>query len=399
MTVAHIAFRYGLCNTGGAAIAATRLHQALLSRGIDSHYICIHQHESGVNVHVLPQGWRRVLFLILTKMTRCVWKFTLYRRSICLNLIPLFGLEKTLAKIKPDVVHVQWINNDVCSFAQLARLPYKMVFNLHDLYLVLPMGAHPDGDCRYMEGLDRENSSWLERSFYRRKGRLVQKKASAFIGPSEWACKIAGQSLIGKGIPSYAIPNIISGQFFGELPARKRNKKLVVLFGAYGGRRNGSKGFSDLESALAPLSEEQKGKCELRIFGEEAEPCETAGVKTTFLGNVTDADSLRAIYCSADVFAFPSRQETQGMTKVEAMLCGVPVIAFDRTACAEGIELGLSGWIVHDVKGFAEALIDAIQKFSTGELDVNRQRVAGSARRRFDCGIICGRVVKVYEAT
>ena len=397
MTVAHIAFRYGLCNTGGAAIAATRLHRALLLHGVNSHYVCVRQYESGVNVHVLPQGWRRVLFLMLTKITRCVWKFTPYRRSICLNLIPLFGLEKTLKKINPDIVHVQWINNDVCSLEQLARLPYKMVFNLHDLYLVLPMGAYPDGDCRYMEGLDRENSSWLERSVCRRKGRLIQKKARAFIGPSEWVCKVSGQSQIGKGVPSYSVPNIISEQFYEDLPARERNKKMIILFGAYGGRRNGSKGFSDLESAFALLPEEQKGKCELRIFGEEAEPCETAGVKTTFLGNVTDADSLRAIYCSADVFAFPSRQETQGMTKVEAMLCGVPVIAFDRTACAEGIELGLSGWIVHDVKGFAEALIDAIQKFSTGELDANRQKVADSACRRFNSAIARGRVIKVYE--
>ena len=141
MRVAHIAYQYGLNNTGGAAIASTRLHQALLAHGIDSHYVCVHAREVGENVHEMPQGWRRKIFLTLTKLLRGVWKFTPYRKSICLNLVPMFGLEKLLKEIKPDVVHVQWLNADVASYEQISKLPYPVVFNLHDLNLVLPEGG------------------------------------------------------------------------------------------------------------------------------------------------------------------------------------------------------------------------------------------------------------------
>ena len=51
-----IAFHYGQKNSGGAAIASTRLHLAYLANGIKSHYICVHQHEDGANVGRLLWG-------------------------------------------------------------------------------------------------------------------------------------------------------------------------------------------------------------------------------------------------------------------------------------------------------------------------------------------------------
>ena len=381
MRVVHIGFCYGLNNTGGAAIAATRLHLALLAHGVDSHYICVHQREPGVNVHELPRGWRRRAFLLLTKITRCMWRFTPYRKSICLNVIPLFGLEKTLAQIKPAIVHVQWLNADVYSFEQLAKLPYKMVFNLHDLYLLNFLKSDRTG---------------LERLLRRRKERLVQRKASAFIGPSNWVCKTVGQSQIGQGIPSYAISNITDECYFTKPLTRTRNEKFAILFGAYGGRRNGFKGFSDLESAMALLPDEVRRKCELRVFGEEAEPCEISGVSTWFLGEVTDSSMLREFYCAADVFAFPSVQETQGMTKVEAMLCGLPVVAFDRTACAEGISHQATGWIAETVSDFANGIEWFYRKWANGTLDNEREEVARASRELFNPDVILAKLIDVY---
>ena len=97
MKVVHIGFQDGLNNTGWAAIAATRLHLASLKAGVESHYVCVHQLEEGQNVHVLPRyGVARVAYSTLTKLMRCIWSFTSYRKSICLNFIPMFGLEKLL---------------------------------------------------------------------------------------------------------------------------------------------------------------------------------------------------------------------------------------------------------------------------------------------------------------
>ena len=47
-----------------------------------------------------------------------------------------------------------------------------------------------------------------------------------------------------------------------------------------------------------------------------------------FVGLVPN-DQIHSLYRSADVFAFPSWAETFGIPLVEAMACGVPVVAAD----------------------------------------------------------------------
>ena len=364
MKVAHIAYQYGLNNTGGAAIASTRLHQALLEHGVESHYVCVHAREAGMNVHEMPQGWRRKIFLTLTKLLRGVWKFTPYRKSICLNLVPMFGLENLLKEIKPDVVHVQWLNADVASYEQISKLPYPVVFNLHDLNLVLPEGGGHPTDNRYFEGVTRMNTNWLNLWLWRRKGRMIKRLNPTFIGPSKWVVETYAKSINGNGYPGYAISNIIDPVFKYIPELRKPHDKFVILFGAFGGRGNTYKGWHDLEAALALLPEEMKKNCEVHIFGESAEDTIVRGIPLKFLGSITDPIKMREIYHQADVFAFPSVQETQGMTKVEAMLCGLPVVAFDRTACAEGIEHGVTGWVANRIEDFTGGLVHFFERRS-----------------------------------
>lgn len=400
MTVAHIAFLYGEDDSGGAAIAATRLHKALLAAGVDSHYICAHQHEAGKNIHQLPHGLSRIIYRYLTKGLRCIWKLSSLRDSVCLNLIPMFGLEKILRNIKPDVIHVHWLNADVASFEQIAELSYKRVFNLHDLWVLNAIKPHPCGDRRFVAGFTTRNSSRLERFLFRRKRDMIRKSRPDFIGPSEWACHECEKSIIGRGCRTHVIPNVINPIFFKDTPVvRKRNEKFVILFGAYGGRWSPFKGFDDLCKAIELLSREVKETSELRIFGESAAETEIYGVPVSFLGTVHESSRLREIYLSADVFAFPSRQETQGMTKIEAMLCGLPVVAFDRSACAEGIEHGVTGWIAQNgnVAQFADGLSHYNQKWKSNDDSEMRKDVIRLTKRKFSTSVIISRLLKVYE--
>ena len=401
MRVAHIAFQYGLNNTGGAAIASTRLHQALLKSGVESHYICVYAREKGENVHELPRGWKRRLFILLTKLARNFWKLTSYRKAIPMNLIPLFGLEAELKKIQPDVVHVQWLNADVASFAQLAKLPYKMIFNLHDLFVINAIEPYPCKDRRFVTVFDKTNSTRLERWLFNRKRKMIAALQPSFIGPSEWVAGECRASLIGKGLSAFAIPNLPDPTFERHCVAgvaAESHSRFVILFGAYGGRGNRLKGFDDLVQAFKLLPPEMKSQTELHIFGESAADCEIEGVRTHFLGSVSDPSELIKIYQSADVFAFPSREETQGMTKVEALLCGLPVIAFDRTACAEGIDHGVAGWIAPngDFAAYAEGLSHYFVAWKSGELEASRATVASLAARNFQSCGLAGKICNVY---
>ena len=78
-----------------------------------------------------------------------------------------------------------------------------------------------------------------------------------------------------------------------------------------------------------------------------------------------------------DVVAVPSRYEGFGLTVVEAMACGRPVVASSVDGLAEVIRDGVSGCLVpaEDASAFAEALTDLLK-------DKERRQTIGMAARR-----------------
>ena len=56
------------------------------------------------------------------------------------------------------------------------------------------------------------------------------------------------------------------------------------------------------------------------------------------LPRTTSIKELAEIYTTADVFLNPSRQETMGLTTVEAMACGTPVVTSNLTAVPEVVD-------------------------------------------------------------
>lgn len=54
-----------------------------------------------------------------------------------------------------------------------------------------------------------------------------------------------------------------------------------------------------------------------------------------FVGHVADRREVRDLYVGADVFAYPSYLETFGLTLLEAMACGTPVVASNRGSLPE----------------------------------------------------------------
>ncbi|HKT13995.1 MAG TPA: glycosyltransferase family 1 protein [Allosphingosinicella sp.] len=76
-----------------------------------------------------------------------------------------------------------------------------------------------------------------------------------------------------------------------------------------------------------------------------------------FTGQLTGSDLARA-FASADVFLNPSVTETFGNVTLEAMACGLPVIAAESTGATNLVRNGVTGLLVDgtDVDEFAEAL-------------------------------------------
>jgi glycosyltransferase involved in cell wall biosynthesis len=92
-------------------------------------------------------------------------------------------------------------------------------------------------------------------------------------------------------------------------------------------------------------NKKQKTNFEIIIVGENfSHSLSTLGIKTYYLGHISDDRLLCDIYNCADVCVVPSRVESFCLTALEAQSCGVPVVAFDTC--------GLKDIIVNSKTGF-----------------------------------------------
>lgn len=123
------------------------------------------------------------------------------------------------------------------------------------------------------------------------------------------------------------------------------------------------------------------------------------GSSVRFIGYVGDDRSKAAAYRSFDIYVLPSRYEIQGITPLEALLNGVPVITTDRcgltpTLVREGIgqsvafgdEAALAASILHVLSSPAEARVTA---------ERGREYVA----RHFNWDVLTDEWIEVYRAS
>ena len=67
--------------------------------------------------------------------------------------------------------------------------------------------------------------------------------------------------------------------------------------------------------------------------------CESLPANVLALPRTNNPQELAEIYSSADLFLNPSREETFGMTTLEAIACGTKAVVYRDTACQEIAEV------------------------------------------------------------
>jgi glycosyltransferase involved in cell wall biosynthesis len=101
-----------------------------------------------------------------------------------------------------------------------------------------------------------------------------------------------------------------------------------------------------------------------------------------FLGVLDRQRALPRLYASADAFLFASLTETLGLVVLEAMSCGLPVIAPPAGGVADHLRDGENGIAVppHDVDAMARGIVSLT-------LDVQRRRQLSQGARRTACAL------------
>ncbi|MBP9779407.1 glycosyltransferase family 1 protein [Candidatus Gracilibacteria bacterium] len=79
-----------------------------------------------------------------------------------------------------------------------------------------------------------------------------------------------------------------------------------------------------------------------------------------FLGYKSKTE-LRDIYCSSDVFVFPSLTDTLGLVNIEALSCGLPVLGYDIGGLSSIITNGLDGVLIPYGKSLTSGLSQVLK--------------------------------------
>jgi glycosyltransferase involved in cell wall biosynthesis len=124
-------------------------------------------------------------------------------------------------------------------------------------------------------------------------------------------------------------------------------------------------------------------------FRNEVEP--RLGADAQYVGPIGGARRAAELGCASALLHPIAFEEPFGLSVVESMTCGTPVIAFGRGSMPEIVDDGVSGYLVDDVAG-AIAALDRI-----GEID--RRRCHTEAVRRFGADRMVADYVDVYRAS
>lgn len=115
------------------------------------------------------------------------------------------------------------------------------------------------------------------------------------------------------------------------------------------------------------------------------------------LGWVDNDSDIVDFYNSADVFLMPSLAESFGVSAMESIACGTPVISFDNTAVSEVICPPLGGIVVS--KGNVNELTDALVRLINNpslllQLSISARKLA---EEKFDKDLYVSKVLDVYH--
>jgi glycosyltransferase involved in cell wall biosynthesis len=396
--------------TGGAGVAAQRLNDALRREGVDSRLyyerglplvagcqrVFENQSFAQRNLAALTRAWRNRRNAPGCLVTSPRW----FRRTRLQDFGPL-----------PDVVNLHWISRWIDQPSFFASLPpdLPMVWSLHDMN-PFTGGCHHAGDCERFTDHCRDCPQLKNPGprddafrFFEIKKRCYAGKNLHVISSSNWMSAQARRSALLRHARSFhTIPLGLDLESFKPIDkscARQAlaidSDRFVVGF-ACADFSNHNKGGALLVEALHALS--NKAKITLLVFGAGKLPDSGGRYQLIELGSVNSPHLQSMFYSACDVFAAPSLIESFGLTALEAMTCGTPVVAFHTGGLVDIVADGETGLLetkVGSVAGLRDQLDWMLQH------PTDRQNMGLAARQRvekqFTSALMAKRYVELYS--
>ena len=352
--------------TGGAAVAASRLMEALNNNGVKAKMLVRDKETDRLTVVAMPSQKRMQFYFLWERFV--VWLRLHFNRKHLFEVdIANCGADITqLPEFQEaDVVHLHWINQGMLSLKGIRKIlntGKPVVWTMHDIWPATAI-CHLTLDCRNFEtqcahcrllpGSGSTND--LSTQIWKRKQQMLNDRQITFVTCSQWLAGEAQKSALLKGQRVVSIPNPIDTHIYTPKDKQQARQRVglptegrIILFASQR-VTNRNKGMGYLLEACRLLAEqypEKKEDITVAILGGHAEEIEgQLPFRTCPLGYVNDEQRIVDIYNAADVFVLPSLSENLPNTIMEAMACGVPSVGFRIGGIPEEIDHQQNGYV------------------------------------------------------
>ncbi|MCQ2093894.1 MAG: glycosyltransferase family 4 protein [Bacteroidaceae bacterium] len=402
--------------TGGAAIAANRLMDALQKNGIKAKMLVRDKETDKLTVASIPSSWTLTVKFLWERFI--IWiNNRLSKRNLFMVDIANTGTDITqMFEFKQaDVIHLHWINQGFLSLKDIdliLKSGKPVVITMHDMWYFTGI-CHHAGKCNRYKfkcescpliyggiGMD------LAKKVFRQKRHIYRRRKIVFVGCSQWMTSLCLQSRLTRGQTILNIPNPIDVKLFTPMDVKASRElcklptdKYLILFCS---RRitDYYKGFQYLADACKVIKEKYPDIADrlgVVVLGEDSDKIKTLIPLDVYpVDYMSNQQAVISLYNAVDLFVTPSLQENLPNTIMESMACGTPCVGFNIGGIPEMIDHMQNGYVAQyrDAEDFAKGIQWCLAPENYSMLCANaRQKVLDSYSEEH----IAHRYTEVYE--
>lgn len=388
-------------DSGGAGIAALRLHKALMASDVNSSMLCFNKSTNTPNVYrTRINKYPHIKFLEKLPILYRQNKYKKKHQSLLLEgeyeiwSFPeaLYDISNHYLVKQADIINIHWVGNHL-NYKHFFRNVHKpIVWTLHDMNPFLGI-AHYYGDR-----VANPQFFTLEEKVRKLKYEAISQHSNvSVVNLCHWMKDASEKSEVFSNRRHTVIPNSIDINIFKTYDRAEIRRDLslpldkpVLLFVSQS-VKNRRKGFDLLQTALKDLNRD----CILLVVGGVDEELKKRD-NCIFVGSVNNEQRMAMLYAASDAFILPSREDNLPNTMVESLCCGTPVISFSNGGMRDHIQTLKNGILVEDMT--AEALLEGINLFLDNASLYNRSKISENAHEVFSPTMQAKRYMDFFQS-
>lgn len=333
MKVLHIC----TVDEGGAALCCLRLHQSLLKQGVESKVLFkkksanipgVYQYKETFNEFLIRLVSRvlRFLGIQVTERNKVYYLSKKYKKAYTLPVSSCDVSKNKLVKWA-DVIHLHWIDDFVNQPSFFKKVNKPIIWTLHDEGLFYGIAHHH-------KNILLDNPLEIKYRYIKQQA-VMRAHNINIVFLSNMMFQNFGKEKFIEGHKKIVINNSVDPEIYhpmNQLEVRKKyglkpDKKYFVFI---------SMNIADSNKGLDLLSEVlMEINVGIEILAIGGNPWKRQWPNVVEMGLVANQQQMCELISCANYLGMPSYQEAFPQSPMEAMACGLPVVAFPVSGTKE----------------------------------------------------------------